>query len=190
MKVEKAATRIGPAATSRWAAFALATSLAIACGGDGPASPSEVGEANLTVMLTDAPIDEVDEVNIYFTSVTAKPAGAPVEELTLALPANPIDLLDLTDRTVSFATGAVEPGRFEFMHVNIDQERSFIVEDGVQKPLQVPSEEIKVLGGFTVDEDRRTTVTLDFDAARSLIKRGNGEWLLRPVIVMADDRLE
>lgn len=49
-----------------------------ACG-DGPASPSRLsGNANLSVMLTDAPIDGVEQVNIYFTSVTVKPEGTPV----------------------------------------------------------------------------------------------------------------
>ena len=51
-------------------------------------------------------------------------------------------------------------------------------------PLRIPSQEIKILGGFRVDDDGTTTITLDFDAERSLVKLGNGEWLLKPVIAM------
>ena len=40
---------------------------------DNPASPSGTG-SNLRLMLTDAPAG-VDQVNIYFTSVDAKPVG-------------------------------------------------------------------------------------------------------------------
>jgi hypothetical protein len=155
--------------------------LAQACS-DSPTSPA--GGANLSLMLTDAPIDDVDEVNIYFTSVTAKPVGKPVEELTLTLPENPVNLLALTDTTVSFATGAVEPGEYEFLHINIDGERSHIVENGVEKPLQIPSGEIKVLGGFTVDADHKTTVTVDFDAEKSLLRLGSGQWLMVPIIAI------
>ena len=51
-------------------------------------------------------------------------------------------------------------------------------------PLRIPSEEIKVLGGFTVTEEGLTTVTLDFVAEESLVLLGNDEWLLQPVILM------
>lgn len=155
-----------------------------ACG-ENPAAPSAPsGSANLAVMLTDAPIDDVEQVNIYFTSITLKPEGKPVQQLQLELPQNPVNLLMLTDRSIAFATGAVEPARYDFMHLNIDQARSNIVEKGVRKSLRVPSEEVKVVGGFTVDDDHRTTITLDFDAKASLVRQGNGDWLLKPVVVI------
>jgi hypothetical protein len=149
---------------------------------DNPVSPSD--GANLALMLTDDATDDVEQVNVYFTSVTAKPAGRAVERLVLELAENPVDILGLDDRVVSFAAGVVQPGAYEFIHVNIDQDRSSIVENGVRKPLQVPSEEVKILGNFTVDDAHRTTLTLDFDADDSLVHLGNGRWLLRPVIVM------
>lgn len=40
------------------------------------------------------------------------------------------------------------------------------------------------MGGFRVGEDATTTLTLDFDAKASLLKRGNGEWLLTPIVVI------
>jgi len=165
------------------AVVALASVVAGACG-DNSVSPSAIPGANLVVMLTDAPIDDVDQVSIYFTSVTVKPEGQPVQRLTLELAQNPIDLLALTDRTINFAAGVVAPGRYEFMHVNIDEPRSHLIQNGVQKSLRVPSGEVKILGGFAVDDDHRTTITLDFDAEDSLIRLGNGGWLLRPVIVI------
>jgi hypothetical protein len=157
--------------------------LAAACGGN-PAGPGSVSGANLAVMLTDAPIDDVQQVQIFFTSVTAKPVGRPVETLVLQLAENPVDLLTLSDRSIVFAAGVVEEGRYEFMHINIDEQRSYLVENGVRKSLRVPSGEVKVLGGFTVDENTRTTLTLDFDAKESLVRLGNGDWLLRPIIVI------
>jgi hypothetical protein len=110
--------------------------------------------------------------------------GRPVETLVLQLAENPVDLLTLSDRSIVFAAGVVEEGRYEFMHINIDEQRSYLVENGVRKSLRVPSGEVKVLGGFTVDENTRTTLTLDFDAKESLVRLGNGDWLLRPIIVI------
>ncbi len=154
--------------------------LATACS-DSPSSPS--GSGNLRLMLTDAPAG-VDQVNIFFTSVDAKPVGGSVERLQLELASNPIDLLTLDDRVVGFATGAVDPGDYEFIHINIDQDRSYLVENGVRKPLRVPSQEIKVVGGFAIDDDHTTTLTLDFDADASLNKLGNGDWMLHPVVII------
>jgi hypothetical protein len=162
--------------------LALAT-IWVSCG-DSPTSPTaSAGGSNLRLLLTDAPIDDVEEVNIYFTNVTVKPVGRPPEDLDLQLTANPVDLLTLENRVTAFAAGAVPPGSYEFIHINIDQRRSNLVEAGVQKSLRVPSEEIKILGGFEVGDDQMTTLTLDFDARASLIRLGNGDWLLRPVVV-------
>jgi hypothetical protein len=142
------------------------------------------GTGTLKLMLTDAPIDEVEKVNIFFTSVTVKPAGKPVEELPLNLAVNPVDLLTLQGTVTDFAGGLVPAGDYEFIHINIEESLSSIVVGGVEKSLQIPSEEIKILGTFTVGGPGVTTLTLDFDAQRSLLLRGNGEWLMKPVIVV------
>jgi len=160
-----------------------ASGLLFAACGDNPASPSGTG-SNLRLMLTDAPAG-VDQVNIYFTSVDAKPVGGPLEHLALNLSSNPIDLLTLDDKVVGFAAGEVDAGQYEFVHINIDQDRSYLIENGVRKTLRVPSQEIKVVGGFEIDDDDVTTLTLDFDADASLNKLGNGDWMLRPVVLIA-----
>ena len=78
----------------RWAFSALViASLATASCGGGPTSPS--GTPNLRLMLTDDITDDVEQVNIYFTSVTAKPVGQSPQELALELSPNPVDLLTL-----------------------------------------------------------------------------------------------
>jgi len=164
--------------------FCLAISIAssVSCSGN-PASPS--GNASLRLMLTDD-IADVDEVNIYFTSVTAKPVDQPPQQLTLELQTNPVNLLTLANTVTTFAAGAVEPGTYEFIRVNIDQSKSNLVENGVKKSLKVPSQEVKIIGPFAVDANHATTLTLDFDAGASLVKQGNGDWLLKPVIIVTD----
>ena len=166
------------------AAGALCAML-VACSGS-PTSPG--GNGSLRIMLTDALTDDVEAVNIYFTSVTAKPVGdGPPVEVALELTPNPVDLLTLSDSVTAFAAAAVEPGAYEFLHINIDESRSSIVEAGVEKPLRVPSEEVKIVRGFTIEEDQTTQITLDFDADASLVRLGNGEWLLQPVILFMDN---
>jgi len=76
-------------------------------------------------------------------------------------------------------TDEPQPGRSEPAADDVDRA-------GVPQPLRIPSEEIKILGGLSVEEGGTTTVTLDFDAEASLNRLGNGQWLMTPIIVMAD----
>jgi hypothetical protein len=169
------------------AAAVLAT-IGVSCG-ESPSAPSSGARgSSLRLLLTDAPIDDVEQVNIYFTDVTVKPVGQPPQDLALQLSANPVDLLTLRNRVTALAAGVVPPGNYEFIHINIDQSRSNLVERGVRRSLRVPSQEIKILGGFDVRDDQTTTLTLDFDARASLLRLGNGDWLLRPVVVKTGQR--
>jgi hypothetical protein len=82
----------------------------------------------------------------------------------------------------------VEPGDYVSLRINLDEQLSNIVEGGTIFPIRIPSQEIKILGGFSVRDDGPTSVTLDFDAERSLVRLGNGEWLLKPIITMEVSR--
>lgn len=149
-------SRLLPLATI-FVGLSAAVLLLSSCGSDTTA-PSNT--STLRLMLRDAPLDDVEEVNIYFTSVTVKPEGSGVR--------------------------VVPEGDYEFIHINIDQSRSFLIVDGQPVDLRVPSQEIKIVQGFRVDDDEETIV-LDFDARASLVALGNGGWLLKPIVVMDDD---
>ena len=156
----------------------------LACDGNSPSSPS--GSGRLSVELTDAPTDEVSEVNVFVTGLTIKPSDGPV--VRIANEIGLIDLLTLQGTTEELVTLGVEAGEYEFIQVDLDQERSNVVEldSGDTVPLQISSEEVKVLSGFTIPLGGDTTVTLDFDAEASLRQLGNGDWLLTPVITRVE----
>ena len=150
---------------------------------DSPTAPSD--SPNLVVRLTDAHTENVDEVNLFFTTVTAKPADGPTYSLDLVLIPNPQDLLLLQDMVITLATAIVPLGMYDFLMINLDEELSDLVlkdPSGMHVPLQIPSEEIKILGGFEVTAGGLTTITLDFHVEESLVSLGNGDWLLTPVI--------
>ena len=159
----------------------LTVAAVVSCNGS-PTSPS--ADRNLFVQLTDDHTENVEQVNIFFRSVTANPVGGPPETMILELSSNPQDLLVLRDAVIPLATAVVTPGDYESLRINLDEQQSSIVEGGMTLPLRIPSQEIKILGRFRVDDDGTTTITLDFDAERSLVRLGNGEWLLKPVIAM------
>lgn len=149
-------------------------------------SPTGPESQNLTIMLTDDHTDRLQSVNVFVESLTVKRSGAPVEhDVPVVLASNPQDLLLLTDDVVPLAVGSLEPGAFEFIQVELDESRSSVVEDdGTEKSLRIPSEEIKIVGGFEIPEDGSVEIVLDFDVEASMVLLGNDEWLLRPQIVI------
>lgn len=191
--VEEAADRksrnwvIGTALVAALLAALAILFLGCSNGGDSPTSPSM---GMLAVEMKDAPIQEVAEIDVYVVGLTVKPVDGPVE--TIASDIGLIDLLELQTRTELLATVNLEPGRYEYIRVDLDQDRSYVVElaTGAQLPLQIASEEIKVQGGFEVFATDTTRLTLDFDAAQSLRLKGNGNWLLVPVIVQEEVAVE
>jgi hypothetical protein len=160
----------------------LAAALPAACGDsdDGPTSPAR--QSMLSVRMTDAPADEVSQLNVFITGLKVKPAGGPVERFANEI--GRVDLLLLRGTTRELALAGVAPGRYEFVEVELDESRSSVVEkaSGATRALRIASDKIKVVGGFEVPADATTVVLLDFDAAASLRQLGNDQWLLTPVI--------
>jgi len=155
-----------------------------ACDEGSPTGPDSSGR--LAVRMTDAPIDEVAEVNVHITGLTVKRSGSPVERISNDL--GTVDLLTLDNTSMLLTTANVQAGTYEFIQVDLSEEGSNVVLEGSSEelPLAIASDEIKVLGGFTVDENGTTTVLLDFDAQASLRQLGTGDWLLTPVISLAN----
>lgn len=165
------------------AAVSIATlALAVlACDGDNrPTSPN--GTGRLEVRLTDAPIDEVAEVNVFVTGLTVKRTGFPVERIATGI--GLVDLLTLQGTTLELVNLGVAAGDYEFVQIELDQEQSHLVllDGGEIVPIRIASEEIKVLGGFNVPVGGDVVVVLDFDAGASLRKLGNGDWLMTPIV--------
>jgi len=168
---------------ARW--FALLVILALAaCDGSSPTYSS--GSARLAVRMTDAPVAGASAVNVHITGLVVKRSGSPVERIAGDL--GVVELLALDGTSALLVTAQVEPGTYEFIQVELDPDGSTVVEEGSGDifPLAIASREIKVLGGFTLQEDGTTTVLLDFDAAASLRLLGNDDWLLTPVISLAN----
>jgi len=55
-------------------------------------------------------------------------------------------------------------------------------EEGVN--VQIPSGEVKLNRGFTLEADATTTIELDFDGDRSIRETGNGVYMMNPVIAI------
>jgi len=189
----------------------IASGLVLACGASKTqnqqtTSPPTTGHGQLALSLVDAPATQakeiwvkVTEVNVHhsasgWVSVFPQPLPAPqelvIDLLTLQVPndALGLGLVDLPPGTVTQIRLVVAPDG-----------NKVVLPDGREETLKVPSgaqSGIKIHGPWDITECHRTTLTIDFDAQKSIWYHptSHGEpgdlWILRPVIRMKSEVVE
>ena len=161
------------------------------CGGSGPISPSlSLDETfstaltgRLTILMKDAPIDDLSQVHVYITGVSTQVNGGTVLSMTQNF--GDVELLALHDKTISVVNTEVPSATYDYVGFNLDQNESYVIESGVRKPLAIPDGSVQVSGPFVVTNGATTTITLDFDAKKSLTRHSDGSWSMKPVVVVA-----
>ncbi|MCE5178659.1 MAG: DUF4382 domain-containing protein [Porphyromonadaceae bacterium] len=168
---------------------------AVSCTNENERLPD--GKATIQFKLTDAPALNYDEVNIDIRGVRVGIADAffdvddeidssEVSWVELDVP-NPgiYNLLDFRNgETVLLAGGDIPAGKISQIRLILGDESNVVV-DGVAHDLQTPSAQtsgIKFNLHETLQADLAYSFVIDFDAARSVVRRGNGTYLLKPVI--------
>lgn len=169
-----------------------------ACGGGGGGG-SVAGDGTLRVALTDAPSCGYDHVYVTVEKVRVHQSGTAADsdgnwrEIVLS-PARRIDLLSLTNGVLEeLGTAPLPTGRYS-------QLRLVLAENGGSSPLAnavqptggavvalaTPSAQqsgLKLQAHFDVAAGQMADLVLDFDACKSVVKRGNsGQYNLKPVI--------
>jgi Domain of unknown function (DUF4382)/Carboxypeptidase regulatory-like domain len=142
--------------------------------------------ARLEIRLTDAPCD-YDEVNIDIQEVNVHTSTDNTESgwKSLAIKPGVYDILKLTNG-LDTLLGSIElpAGRISQIRLVLGDNNTIKV-DGVTKELSTPSAQQSGLK-LNVQADLIAgivySITLDFDAARSIVEKGNGGYSLKPVI--------
>ena len=191
--------RIFQGAGSALSAFVV--TLLAACGGGSdygstPAPPA-AATGTLRVALTDAPacgFDHVyvtvERVRVHQTS-SASDNDAGWSEVVLN-PAQRIDLLGLTNGVLAeLGQTLLVAGQYQQVRLVLSPNgggtpaNSVVPTGGTETPLDTPSATqsgLKLVHGFTVPPNTLTDLLLDFDACRSVVRKGNGGFNLKPVI--------
>lgn len=137
----------------------------------------------LNVLLTDAPGD-FESVWVNITSVAIESGG---EWLTLTEEPRRFDLLTLqNDVTAALGEGELQPGMYGQLRLIVDT--ASVVIGGVESPLRIASGAqtgIKIGLDRMIEADTTYSLTLDYDAARSVKSTGQG-FLMTPVITVKD----
>ena len=146
------------------------------------------GTAKMEVRMTDAPGD-YEEVNIDIKSVQIS-VGEPNSESdwqTLdQIHSGVYNLLDFANgRDTLLASASLPVGTISQIRLVLGDNNSLKLKDGTLVPLKTPSGQtsgLKLKINAELREDVTYVVLLDFDAAKSIVARGNGQYNLKPVV--------
>ncbi len=191
----------------RVAMTVVAISMALgvgACSGGGGDS-GDTGQLSLAV--TDAPVDDASSVVVQFRGVAFKRAGSAPEVVENLTPSpRQLDLLQYQGgRVALLLDGTTLPaGDYEWVRLIVDNETgvrdSYVVlRGGEECELRVPSgaeSGLKLNRGFTLPADGSVALTIDFDLHKSIHappgQQGAAEactqgYLMRPTLRIVDD---
>lgn len=183
-------------ATTTLATAAVLTACGGGGGGDSTPIPAQLG--SLSMAITDAPACGFDAVNVtvqrvrVHQSASAEATDSGWSEITLA-PARKINLLNLTNGVLEQLGQTPLPvGHYTQVRLVLDPNAGNALNNSVlptgatlEKSLDTPSaiqSGIKLNANFDVAANTRTDLVLDFDACKSVLTKGNGNYALKPVV--------
>lgn len=179
-------------------AFASATLLAAGCGGGGIGGTGSTS-GTLHVALTDAPACGYDAVNVTVEKIRVHQSSAAVDadsgwsEITLS-PARQVDLLTLTNGVLEdLGQTALPTGKYTQLRLVLAPNdsvhpfaNSVLPTGGALTALTTPSASqsgLKINLDLDVQADTTSDLVLDFDACKSVVRKGSsGQFNLKPVI--------
>ncbi len=179
--------------------LSILSSLAmVGCGG--PASEDASGRSGvpsgaLTLSITDAAVDNAEEVSVQFSAIELKPADGSSITYTFDTPLN-INLLSLQGSlSEDFFNSIVIPsGVYNWVRLAVnasgtsDSYIKFINDNNIYG-LTIPSGSqsgLKISDGFIVAAGSETAMTIDFDLRKSIVEV-SGEYKLKPVLRLVNN---
>jgi hypothetical protein len=174
-------------------AFALS-----ACGGTDSASVSAGGEgASVSVLFTDAPIDEMSKIEVGIMAVNLLGDEEPLTIFT-SDPPKVFDLLSLTGESAYLGTkDEVPAGCYEKIRLEIEFIELFFKDE--RDPVLLTGNELTAngkldlnpRGEFCLADGEHVAIQLDMDAkALHIVETANGKYIVRPQVfvdILRDD---
>ncbi len=190
--------------TCRHCLMLLPALLLSGCGGDAGDEPDNGSRGQLSLAITDAPVDGAEALHITFTGVELHHAHG--ERYTIDFtPAKRIDLLTLQGGRFDYLLEeqSITAGNYQSLRLKLATDTNdtalsaITLSDGSTYPLHLSrdmAQGLTLKGGFNIPEGENTTLTIDFDLRRSVlepdpgfISGGDEPYRLRPVLRLIDN---
>ncbi|MGZ5200017.1 MAG: DUF4382 domain-containing protein [Telluria sp.] len=185
------------------AGSALCAAVLVACGGGKGSSDTTTGPTpaattgSLSVALTDAPACGFDAVNVTVTKVRVNQSATAADTdstwIDLALsPARKFNLLALSNGvTDTLGQTSLAAGHYGQIRLVLDTSANAntVVPTGTTQEIAMDtpsaaSSGLKLNGGFDITSGSLTSLVIDFDACKSVLRKGNGAYSLKPVLTL------
>lgn len=173
----------------------LCSLVVVGCSGSN--SGDSVG--TISVSLMDRPVDGVTALYVTIDEVWVKPQGdQQAFPLPMAGTPMPVDLLSLTDQNAAMLVeeAVVDAGIYNWVELKIDDSevgKSYaMTKTGGEIPVDVdvPSDKIRLVGGFEVGENQAVRFLFDWEVGKGLTEAvGRELYILKPAfrILRADE---
>jgi hypothetical protein len=168
---------------ARWSALAalLAVFMLIGvfgCGGSGSSGGSATDRGTLEVFMVDAPPDPtITSVEVDINRVEAHVGSS---WMVISDGAQTVDLLDIGVTPVQLASELLPVGHYTQIRFFVTQAR--ITDSTGTHIATVPSGTVHINIDHDIEANVVTPLLLDFNLDRSVIKLGNGNYILTPVV--------
>ena len=179
----------------------IVSALALSLNGCGSGSGSSAGrggvmDGELTIKITDAPVDSAAAVWVQFSGVTVKPNDGSAFDIIFDTPLN-INLLSLQagKTEVLLENVRVPVGTYNWIRLHVNAVRDLVMDsyielnDGSQHELNVPGGAqtgLQIINNIDVGSNADVNLLIDFDLRQSIVVMGNGDYALSPVLRMVD----
>ncbi len=167
--------------------FLLTLTMLLSCGGDSSSSVPE-GLGTASIYLTDAKPalpDDIKNVFITIDEFLVHKSGGGWQNMPLVETPYRIDLLQFRE---GVTTEFVPPtlltnGQYTQVRMLISN-AEIVLGDDTSIPLYIPSEKLRTDQNFVFDvgTDAAVDIVIDFDLSQSLVKTGNKEYKINPVL--------
>lgn len=169
------------------AAIPLISLFLFSCGGGGGSSTTgtvaPAGTGSVTLLVTDAPSDDFDAINLTVSQVELLSDS---DSVVLYSGSKTFDLLQLASITEIFSVTDVPVGTYNKIRLTLTA-IELVLKDGSMEYPSLPGNgklDLNPRGSFAISSGSRLFLQLDMDAEKSIKadKSGNGKYQFRPVI--------
>ena len=138
----------------------------------------------IEIRVTDPGLVGVNSANVTARNIEVHEVAAEEGEWIIIIP-GPVtfDLVKLAEEEEVEILGEEEitTGSFTQIRMDVDVVEG-LTADNMSYTASVPSEKLKIVRPFNVEDGVKTILTLDFDGDKSLVMTGEGKFIFKPVV--------
>jgi hypothetical protein len=144
------------------------------------------GKGTLVIQITDAPSSlNLSHANVTISQVQVHMSAGGGNNTTagwytIVNESKTFDLINLTGVTAFFGNANLSVGMYTQIRLTV--EACVITVNDTEYNCTVPSGAIKLIKPFVIQANQTTTLTMDFDAQKSITEKGDHKYMFQPVI--------